>query len=165
VRCRGIGHRRPPPPPRAPKPREPPDPQPASQIRSKPQGIGALGSRSGGLDYSVPVRLSSNPSPSIQIQRIRSIVQIGPSDPPQSDRTVRSTPPNRTVRSTPPDRTVRNHPSDRTVRSRSNSPEEKIPLRPGSFAKETLSFLEINPQSMLVQKVIAVKPLFLHQSH
>ena len=40
----------------------------------------------------------------------------------------------------------------RATRSGSDGQDPRVPLQPGSFAKETLSFLEINPPSWLVQK-------------
>ena len=58
----------------------------------------------------------------------------------------------------------RSHPL-RATRSRSNGPRAWIPVRPGKFVKEPLSFLRINPRSKSVQKyfqfgpVLALRPL------
>ena len=38
------------------------------------------------------------------------------------------------------------------IRSGSNGPDLRVPLRPGSFSKETLIFCQINPQPRLIQK-------------
>ena len=39
-----------------------------------------------------------------------------------------------------------------TLRSRSDGPDPNILVRPGTFVKEPLGFLEINPQSTSFQK-------------
>jgi hypothetical protein len=82
-------------------------------------------------------------------------------DPPspraQPDRTVRS-------RSDRPNHAVQIGPSEpecaRTVRSRSNGQIRRYPFSHGSFIKEPLNFLGINPQSTSVQKKFQLSPVF-----
>ena len=46
----------------------------------------------------------------------------------------------------------------RAIRSRSKHPDAKIPVRPGSFAKEPLHFSRINPHSKSVLKYLQFGP-------